>query len=258
MAIRSIKKRQAILEAAYRLFRANGFERTSVSAIVAVVGGSKGTIYSHFESKEKLFVDCMFAVPEYAIDHVLVPLHREGADLRSLLRDFGESFLRLACAPEVVAVRRLMISEAQRGGVGRMFYERFQPFQQEIASLVSTRMAQGQLRRADTHIAATQLRLLLEAEVIDPLLLCATDGPIADDDIRHMADRAIDTFLRAYAPDSPVALMTDSAAAPRIESADGRCSTAEAVTGVRATRGAAACRPCCAGPSRRGRSAWAP
>ena len=67
MAIRSIKKRQAILEAAYRLFRANGFERTSVSAIVAVVGGSKGTIYAHFGSKEKLFVDCMFAVPEYAV-----------------------------------------------------------------------------------------------------------------------------------------------------------------------------------------------
>jgi len=200
LANNTLSKRRAILEAAYRLFRVNGFERTSVSAIVAAVGGSKGTIYAHFGSKEKLFVDCMFAVPEYSMDRMLGSLHSQGKDLDLLLREFGESFLRLACDSEVVSVRRLMISEAERGGVGRLFLERFQAFQQEIVSLISTCMAQGRLRAADARIAAIQLRLLLEAEVIDPLLLCATDGPIADDEIRRMSDCAIDTFLRAYAP----------------------------------------------------------
>ncbi|PMS38244.1 TetR/AcrR family transcriptional regulator [Trinickia symbiotica] len=200
VAVRNLKKRQAILEAAYQLFRTNGFERTSMSAIVAVVGGSKGTIYAHFGSKEKLFVDCMFSVPEYSMARMLEGLRAESNDLDAQLREFGESFLRLACTSEVVSVRRLMISEAQRGGVGRMFYERFQTFQQELASFVSRWMAHGRLHRADAHIAATQLRLLLEAEVIDPLLLCATDGPIADVDVRRMSSRAIDTFLRAYAP----------------------------------------------------------
>lgn len=216
MANRRLDKRQAILEAAYRLFSANGFARTSVSAIVAAVGGSKGTIYAHFGSKEKLFVGCMFAVPEYSMDRMLGSLHGQGKDLDSLLREFGESFLRLACAPEVVAVRRLMISEAQRGGVGRLFFERFETFQQEVASFVWTCMAQGRLRRADARIAATQLRLLLEAEVIDALLLCATDGPIADDDIRRMSDCAIDTFLRAYASEPPDALTT-APGVPRAE-----------------------------------------
>jgi len=200
MAVKNIQKRQAILEAAYRLFRANGFERTSVSAIVAAVGGSKGTIYTHFGSKEGLFVDCMFAVPEHSIGPMLARLHAGGKDLEALLREFGEAFIRLACTPEVVAVRRLMISEAQRAGVGRMFYERFQVFQQGVASFLSACMAQGRLRSADPHVAATQLRLLLEAEMIDPLLLCATDGPIADDEIRRICDCAVDTFLRAYAP----------------------------------------------------------
>ena len=44
-------KRQAILDTAYRLFRAQGFDKTSVSEITAQVGGSKATIYSHFPSK---------------------------------------------------------------------------------------------------------------------------------------------------------------------------------------------------------------
>ena len=47
-------KRQAILDTAYRLFRTQGFDRTSVSQITAEVGGSKATIYSHFPSKEEL------------------------------------------------------------------------------------------------------------------------------------------------------------------------------------------------------------
>lgn len=191
------------MEAAYRLFRENGFERTSVSAIVELVGGSKGTIYAHFGSKEELFVECMFAVPEYAMGRVLGSLHGKGKSLRSLLRDFGELFLRVVCAPEVVSVRRLIITEAQRGDIGRLLLDRFGAFHQEIASFIAAFMAQGQLRPADASVAAKQLRLLLEAEVIDPLLLCATDGPISDDDIRRMVDCAVDTFLLAYSPTRP-------------------------------------------------------
>ena len=41
-----------------------GFDKTSVSEITAEVGGSKATIYSHFPSKEELFVECMLAAAE--------------------------------------------------------------------------------------------------------------------------------------------------------------------------------------------------
>ena len=61
---KSDSKRQAILDTAYRLFRAQGFDKTSVSEITAEVGGSKATIYSHFPSKEELFVECMMAAAE--------------------------------------------------------------------------------------------------------------------------------------------------------------------------------------------------
>lgn len=52
----------------------------------------------------------------------------------------------------------------------------------------------------------------LFTEVIDPLLLCATDGPIGDDDIRRMTDCAVDTFLVAYAPLPTSAQKIDSTA----------------------------------------------
>ncbi len=145
---RSADRRQAILVAAYELFIAEGFDRTSISAIVAKVGGSKGTIYAYFGSKEKLFVDCMFAVPDYALDRMRESLDANDS-LTSQLRSFGEAFLRVACAPDVVAVRRLMISEAERGGIGRLYFERFQSFQDDVASFIATYMARGNLRDAD-------------------------------------------------------------------------------------------------------------
>ena len=48
-----------------------------MSEITAEVGGSKATIYSHFPSKEELFVECMMAAAENY--------------MAGTLRHFGES-----------------------------------------------------------------------------------------------------------------------------------------------------------------------
>ena len=46
---------RAILQAARRLFTANGFEQTSVDDIAAHAGVAKGAVYHHFASKELIF-----------------------------------------------------------------------------------------------------------------------------------------------------------------------------------------------------------
>ena len=48
-------KREAILDAAKRLFILHGYEGSSMDAIAAEAGVSKLTLYSHFASKENLF-----------------------------------------------------------------------------------------------------------------------------------------------------------------------------------------------------------
>jgi AcrR family transcriptional regulator len=50
-----IDKRTAILEAAYRVFEREGYERASVDSIAAEAGVAKPTIYSHFNGKDDLF-----------------------------------------------------------------------------------------------------------------------------------------------------------------------------------------------------------
>lgn len=46
--------REQIVDAAYGLFMAHGYDSTSVRAVIEVVGIAKGTFYHHFRSKEDL------------------------------------------------------------------------------------------------------------------------------------------------------------------------------------------------------------
>lgn len=192
-------KRQAILDTAYRLFRAQGFERTSVSEITAEVGGSKATIYSHFPSKERLFVECMMAAAEDYMTGTLKHLDASSADPAVALCDFGKSFLGFICSPEQLEVRRLMIAEARRSGTGRLFFDKITALRTHVSAFMSACMASGTLRRDDPALAADHLGALLEAEILEPLLLHVRGSP-GEAEIARAAKRAVAAFLRAYAP----------------------------------------------------------
>lgn len=199
MKKRSDMKRQAILEAAYELFREKGFEKTSVAEINARAGGSKATIYSYFRSKDEIFVECMFALAERYLEGTLGDLQHPSDDFLADLQAFGESFLRLVCSPEMVSLRRLMIAEAERAGIGRLFYEKLACIRAQVALFIEKVMAEGRLRAGDADLAAGQIRALLEAELVEPLLLLGSDARPDDKAIASAAGRAVDTFMRAYA-----------------------------------------------------------
>jgi AcrR family transcriptional regulator len=197
---KSDSKRQAILDTAFRLFRTQGFDKTSVSEITAGVGGSKATIYSHFPSKEELFVECMMAAAENYMAGTLKHLDTSSADPAGALFAFGKSFLNFICSPEQLEVRRLMIAEAARSGTGKLFFDRISALRTHVSAFMSACMASGTLRRDDPALAADHLGALLEAEILEPLLLHVREGSPGEREIVLAARRAVAAFLRAYAP----------------------------------------------------------
>lgn len=61
------KRYELIVKTALELFLKNGYEKTSLSDIVAISGGSLASIYTFFESKEGLFQ----AIIEQEIDALI-------------------------------------------------------------------------------------------------------------------------------------------------------------------------------------------
>lgn len=197
-------KRQAILDTAYRLFLTQGFDKTSVDQITASVGGSKATIYSHFSSKEELFVECMTAAVDDYIAGIVAQsaaqLDTSGTDIVTVLQHYGTSYLSFVCSPDIVATRRLMIAEGPRSGIGKLFLAKLAGTRAHVANFLTQLMIARALRPDDAQVAANHLRALLEAEVLEPLLLQARDDSPGMDELALAANRAVGAFLRAYAP----------------------------------------------------------
>jgi len=197
---KSDSRRQAILDTAYHLFRAHGFEKTSMAEISARVGGSKATLYSYFASKEELFVECVMSVLQNYMSETLKYLDTAGSDPARALVKFGASVLRFICSAEQVEVRRMVIAEAVRSGTGKLFFDKLAVLRARVSAFLSECMSAGTLRNDDPELAADHLGALLEAEVLEPLLLHVRDDSPQEEEIERAAERAIATFLRAYAP----------------------------------------------------------
>lgn len=85
-AERKLETKTAILDAAARLFVRNGIEATSIDAIAASIGLTKGAVYGSFASKQKLIE----AVAErYSAPADVAPLLRADLPLAERLGLFG-------------------------------------------------------------------------------------------------------------------------------------------------------------------------
>ena len=194
------QKRQNILDTAYRLFQSKGFANTSMSEITAEAGGSKATVYNYFPSKEELFVECMTHISDQYIEGIFRSLHELEAELPMALLETAKDALRVLCSPEMLASKRLLIAEAERSGIGKLFYRKMDGYMGELAAILRRAMDEGQLRQADPLLASRQLRALMEADIVERCLMGAQKAPPSAVAISRAAGDAVATFLRAYVP----------------------------------------------------------
>jgi AefR-like transcriptional repressor, C-terminal domain len=94
----------------------------------------------------------------------------------------------------------LMIAEAARSGTGKLFFDKITALRSQISSFLAACMASGLLRRDDPDLAADHLGALLEAEILEPLLLHVREAAPDEEETALAARRAVAAFLRAYAP----------------------------------------------------------
>lgn len=195
-------RRQAILQAATSVFHESGFDRASMSDICNRVGYSKATVYGYFKSKEELLVAIATGAAEHEFEAARAALSEPAADLDATLAQFGRSYLHASCAPEALAMRRLILAEAGRSSLGSQCYE-LGPARviAALAAVLHDAMEAGDLRMAGSELAARHLKALLDAEWRERLLFQVQDAPNAEQ-LDGAAERAVAAFLAAYRPEA--------------------------------------------------------
>jgi AcrR family transcriptional regulator len=193
-------RRDAIVAVAREAFAADGYAGTSMSSIAARLGGSKGTLYSYFKSKEELFI----AVVEKKCDKIKNLLNTAeiegGGDLLATLTNFGEHFVELILSDESVATFRLATAECARfPEIGRAIYNSgVRQNHQRMEEFLGHAKDAGQLRSdADVTVASEQFLDLCLAG-IHRRRLWNVMGPPTQEQIRSNVAHAVTTFMRAF------------------------------------------------------------
>jgi TetR/AcrR family transcriptional repressor of mexJK operon len=210
-ARRSARKRRAIMEAATALFLRDGYRNTSMDQVAADAAVSKQTVYKQFADKEQLFRDIMLGVTgkSEAIITDMTSVLRSAdvaspAELRAVLTDLARRYIDGVLQPHVLALRRLIIAEAERfPDLARAYFEQAPARAIEVvANALQAYIERGLLAADDSRLAATHFAYLVLAISQDRAMFYPHERPSPAERDR-LASEAVRIFLAAYAPHPP-------------------------------------------------------
>lgn len=195
---RSARKRDAILEAAKLAFLRHGFAAANLDDIAAAAEVSKVTIYSHFNSKEKLFTS--------VLDWVIAGRSTGGppldptvdvSELHDALTAIGVDLVQTALDPEVLALRRIMIAEQPRHPLFAELWRRTTVVAatDSLIDYFAAMQRRGTITDAEPHAVASQFLWMLIGDPIDSGLLF---GVSRLPEARDIAAAVATTIVRAY------------------------------------------------------------
>lgn len=96
--------RQELLDAAEKLFYANGYHATSLAAIAAEAGRTIGAVYSNFEGKEALCLEVIRNRSMTELNQLLGPLVAAGVSADDRLAALASWWARIGAEPNLVVL----------------------------------------------------------------------------------------------------------------------------------------------------------
>ena len=95
-----MNKKEAILEAAIRLFVNQGFEETSTTEISDAVGVAAGTLFYHYKSKDKLINEAYLFVKR-KLKKYIHERFTPSKDFKETFKDFWKAYLEWGLEHEI-------------------------------------------------------------------------------------------------------------------------------------------------------------
>jgi TetR/AcrR family transcriptional repressor of mexJK operon len=198
---RTERKRQAIIDAAARLFLEQGYAGTNMDEIASAAEVSKQTVYKQFAHKQQLFSSIVLGITDRAegIAETIGELFEEIGELEDGLTHLARMYTAAVLTPQVLRLRRLVISEADNfPELAQAYFERAPARGLDaIAGGLERLAAQKLLRIDDPATAATHFAYLVLGPLIDKALFYPRTD-VSDAEITHYAAAGVRVFVAAY------------------------------------------------------------
>lgn len=157
MKQRSDTKRQAILEAAFKVVSERGYYETRVDDIAAAAGVAKGTVYLYFRDKPDVYAGLVSWLMQQAEAIVREYGDRPGpaaGRLRAIFETWAEGVLARPGVLALVSMENVNVTGATVKRLHETAFPQMQELVRALARIVAAGVQSGEFRPVDPHLAA--------------------------------------------------------------------------------------------------------
>ncbi len=173
--------REAIVEAASRLFLERGFGSVSMDELAEAAGGARRTLYNQFTSKEEIFREMLLRVSQHLEDAFPPGIETQG-DVEQVLRLVARMILDLHKRPEYLGFLRMVVADSRQfPWIAEEFATVMDPLTERLARYVAHLTAMGALECRNPALAAHQLMGALNEFSLWPWMVGRESLPISAD-----------------------------------------------------------------------------
>jgi TetR/AcrR family transcriptional repressor of mexJK operon len=205
---KDIAKREAIINAARRLFASQPFDLVTMETIAKLARVSKMTLYSHFRDKETLFETIVLATSDQMISSLSAP--EQSGGLRERLLAVGTIVLGVILGSDICTMAHTLPAalRANRDLADRFYAAGPGRVRAALSAIIAEAAKRGDLVIDDPDRAADDLVSLWEGSMPAKLAFGLV-GLSTPEEIGLRAQRGTDVFLRAYRPSDTLPHGTD-------------------------------------------------
>jgi TetR/AcrR family transcriptional regulator of autoinduction and epiphytic fitness len=187
--------RDAIVDAAERLFLARGFGSVSMDELAAAGGVARRTLYNQFTSKEDIFREMLLRVSRQ-LEHAFPPGIETRGDVEDVLRLIARMILDLHKNPEYLGFLRMVVADARQfPWIAKQFAAVMDPQTERLKRYLAHLTNLGILNCRNPTLAAHQFMGILNEFSLWPWMMGRGSVPIPAKDV---VEEAVRMFLQHY------------------------------------------------------------
>jgi TetR/AcrR family transcriptional regulator of autoinduction and epiphytic fitness len=195
MSARRWGSREAIVEAAERLFLQRGYGSVSMDELAEAAGVARRTLYNQFASKEEIFREMLLRVSQQ-LEAAFPPGIETRGDVEDVLRLIARVILDLHKHPEYLGFLRMVVADSRQfPWIAEEFAAVMDPQTERLTRFFDDMTAAGTLDCRNPVLAAHQFMGLLNEFSLWPWMMGREILPVRDEDI---VAETVRMFLQRY------------------------------------------------------------
>jgi len=187
--------REAIVDAAERLFLERGFGTVSMDDLAGAAGVARRTLYNQFTNKEEIFRE-MLARVSGQLEHALPPGIETRGNIEEVLHLIARAILDLHARPGYLGFLRMVVADSRQfPWIADAFAAVMEPQMERFMRMLAHFTEVGILECRNPLLAAHQFTGILNEFFLWPWMMGRAGAPISTEEV---VEDTIRMFLQHY------------------------------------------------------------